>query len=74
MSSTYLIAKGNSYISSRQSAASKLIDKVFKVQLGRGFYGECLVITYLSFSIHVCYYIFPLCGMNRVPIFHSLFV
>ncbi|XP_021625814.1 uncharacterized protein LOC110624796 isoform X2 [Manihot esculenta] len=42
MSSAYLIAKGNSYISSRQSAASKLIDKVFKVRLGRGFYGECL--------------------------------
>ncbi|EEF44089.1 uncharacterized protein LOC8279198 isoform X2 [Ricinus communis] len=42
ISSTSLIAKGNSYISSRQSAASKLLEKVFKVRLGRGLYGECL--------------------------------
>lgn len=38
-----LIAKGNSYISTRQKAAEKLLEKVFKVRLGRGFYGECLV-------------------------------
>lgn len=38
-----LIAKGNSYISTRQKAAEKLLNKVFKVRLGRGFYGECLV-------------------------------
>ncbi|TKY59423.1 hypothetical protein E2542_SST16512 [Spatholobus suberectus] len=37
-----LISKGNSYLSARQNAASKLLKKVFKVRLGRGFYGECL--------------------------------
>ncbi|GFY90107.1 hypothetical protein Acr_07g0003040 [Actinidia rufa] len=37
-----LIEKGNSYMSTRQNAAKKLLDKVFKVRLGRGFYGECL--------------------------------
>ncbi|CAH9084602.1 unnamed protein product [Cuscuta epithymum] len=37
-----LIGKGNSYISSRQSAANKLLDKVFEIQLGRGLYGSCL--------------------------------
>ncbi|CAK7330375.1 unnamed protein product [Dovyalis caffra] len=42
ISSVNLIEKGNSYISSRWAAASKLLDKVFKVQLGQGFYGECL--------------------------------
>ena len=39
-----LISKGNAYISSRQNAANKFLNKVFKVRLGRGFYGECLVI------------------------------
>lgn len=38
-----LIAKGNSSISARRNAASKLLEKVFRVRLGRGFYGECLV-------------------------------
>ncbi|XP_031383460.1 uncharacterized protein LOC116197449 isoform X1 [Punica granatum] len=37
-----LIAKGSSYISSRKNAAAKFLDKVFKVRLGRGLYGECL--------------------------------
>ncbi|KAJ7946804.1 Heat shock protein [Quillaja saponaria] len=37
-----LVARGNSCLSSRQNAATKLLDKVFKVRLGRGFYGECL--------------------------------
>ncbi|KAK7400400.1 hypothetical protein VNO78_11606 [Psophocarpus tetragonolobus] len=37
-----LMAKGNSYLSTRQDAASKLLEKVFRVRLGRGFYGECL--------------------------------
>ncbi|KAK0590906.1 hypothetical protein LWI29_033049 [Acer saccharum] len=44
MSSIDLISKGNSYVSVRQSAASKLLDKVFKIRLGRGFYGECLAV------------------------------
>ncbi|KAL5787872.1 hypothetical protein ACOSP7_004821 [Xanthoceras sorbifolium] len=44
MSSIDLISKGNSYISAHQSAARKLLDKVFKVRLGRGFYGECLAV------------------------------
>ncbi|KAJ0077846.1 hypothetical protein Patl1_37062 [Pistacia atlantica] len=43
ISATGLISKGNSYISARQSAANKLLDKVFGVWLGRGFYGECLL-------------------------------
>ncbi|KAI7991499.1 hypothetical protein LOK49_LG12G00381 [Camellia lanceoleosa] len=42
ISSADLIGKGISYISTRQDAAKKLWDKVFKVRLGRGFYGECL--------------------------------
>lgn len=37
-----LIAKGNSSLSARRNAASKLLEKVFRVRLGRGFYGECL--------------------------------
>ncbi|XP_065870082.1 uncharacterized protein [Euphorbia lathyris] len=42
INSTDLIAKGNSIISFHGSSARKLLDKVFKVRLGRGFYGECL--------------------------------
>ncbi|XP_059647948.1 uncharacterized protein LOC132294195 [Cornus florida] len=42
ISSVDLITKGKSYISARHNAACKLLDKVFKVKLGRGFYGECL--------------------------------
>ncbi|THG04014.1 hypothetical protein TEA_019642 [Camellia sinensis var. sinensis] len=42
ISSAVLIGKGISYISTRQDAAKKLLDKVFKVRLGKGFYGECL--------------------------------
>ncbi|XP_022763619.1 uncharacterized protein LOC111309060 isoform X2 [Durio zibethinus] len=42
ISSADLVAKGNLYISSRQIAANKFLDKAFKVHLGRGFYGECL--------------------------------
>jgi hypothetical protein len=38
-----LIARGKSSISARRNAASKLLEKVFRVRLGRGFYGECLV-------------------------------
>ncbi|XP_010547645.1 PREDICTED: uncharacterized protein LOC104819324 [Tarenaya hassleriana] len=44
ISPTDLITCGNSYLSSRQLAASRLLElnKIFKVRLGRGFYGECL--------------------------------
>ncbi|KOM31208.1 hypothetical protein LR48_Vigan01g076300 [Vigna angularis] len=42
LSAEDLIAKGYSYCSARQNAASKLLEKVFRVRLGRGFYGECL--------------------------------
>ncbi len=53
LSSVDLISKGNAYISSRQNAANKLLDKVFKVRLGRGFYGECLVIiTHCILDFH----------------------
>jgi len=44
LSAEGLIAKGNSCVSARQNAANKLLEKVFRVRLGRGFYGECLVI------------------------------
>ncbi|KAK9949900.1 hypothetical protein M0R45_005410 [Rubus argutus] len=37
-----VIAKGKSYISTRQKAANKVLDKALKIRLGRGFYGECL--------------------------------
>ncbi|KAF7143531.1 hypothetical protein RHSIM_Rhsim05G0098200 [Rhododendron simsii] len=37
-----LIGKGNSRMSIHQDAARNLLDKVFIVRLGRGFYGECL--------------------------------
>ncbi|KAI3445814.1 hypothetical protein Pfo_002479 [Paulownia fortunei] len=37
-----LITKGNAYLSRRQTDANKLLHKVFRVQLGRGLYGECL--------------------------------
>ncbi|XP_009790408.1 uncharacterized protein LOC107780419 isoform X1 [Nicotiana tabacum] len=37
-----LIANGNSHISKRLAAAQKLLDKFFKIRLGRGLYGECL--------------------------------
>lgn len=43
MCSEDLIIKGNTYLSNRQTEASKLLNKVFRVKLGRGFYGECLV-------------------------------
>ncbi|KAG5023218.1 hypothetical protein JHK82_019120 [Glycine max] len=42
LSAEGLIAKGNSCVSARQNAANKLLEKVFRVRLGRGFYGECL--------------------------------
>ncbi|KAF5181907.1 heat shock protein [Thalictrum thalictroides] len=37
-----LVTRGNIYFSSRQNAANKLLDRAFKVCLGRGLYGECL--------------------------------
>ncbi|XP_027160763.1 uncharacterized protein LOC113761818 [Coffea eugenioides] len=42
MSAMDIIAGGISSVSTRQIAANKLLDKVFKVRLGRGLYGECL--------------------------------
>ncbi|KAK9097025.1 hypothetical protein Sjap_022522 [Stephania japonica] len=47
-----IIAKGDSYISSRQEAANEVLDKVkvFKVRLGRGLYGECLGLRIDGFS------------------------
>lgn len=38
-----MIAKGYSYTCARQDEANKLLDKAFKIRLGRGSYGECLV-------------------------------
>ncbi|KAL4588586.1 hypothetical protein LXL04_001478 [Taraxacum kok-saghyz] len=37
-----LVANGSATISSQESLASKYLEKVFKVRLGRGLYGECL--------------------------------
>ncbi|KAB1206717.1 hypothetical protein CJ030_MR7G013536 [Morella rubra] len=42
LNSGNLITEGDSYISSLQAAANKSLDNVFRVRLGRGFYGECL--------------------------------
>lgn len=42
ISAVDLIAKGNAYTTARQNSASKFLEKVFKVRLGRGLYGECL--------------------------------
>lgn len=55
ISAVDLISKGNSYISSCQHAASNLLklNKVFKVRLGRGFYGECLVNIITIFQLIV---------------------
>ncbi|XP_026658079.2 uncharacterized protein LOC103701218 isoform X3 [Phoenix dactylifera] len=39
-----MIAKGYSYTCARQDDANKLLDKAFKIWLGRGLYGECLAI------------------------------
>ncbi|XP_020583158.1 uncharacterized protein LOC110026530 isoform X2 [Phalaenopsis equestris] len=39
-----LIAKGNSYITTRLDAANNLLARPFKIRLGRGLYGECLAI------------------------------
>ncbi|PKA47001.1 hypothetical protein AXF42_Ash011675 [Apostasia shenzhenica] len=39
-----LIARGNFCIASRQGAANKLLLNPFKIQLGRGLYGECLAV------------------------------
>ncbi|KAG6466047.1 uncharacterized protein LOC122037411 [Zingiber officinale] len=44
LNSADLIAKGNLYTRSREDAASKLLEKALKIQLGRGFYGECLAV------------------------------
>ncbi|KAL1534424.1 hypothetical protein AAHA92_30600 [Salvia divinorum] len=52
-----LIIKGNTYLSNRQTEASKLLNKVFRVKLGRGFYGECLGIRAdgnSDFSDEIC--------------------
>ncbi|KAF9611874.1 hypothetical protein IFM89_036657 [Coptis chinensis] len=37
-----LITRGNTYIHSCQDAVNKLLDRAFKLRLGKGFYGECL--------------------------------
>ncbi|XP_020530554.1 uncharacterized protein LOC105421604 [Amborella trichopoda] len=49
MSHTEFIAKGRSYIEHRQDAANKLLDGAFKIRLGKGFYGECLVMILLLY-------------------------
>ena len=47
-----LISKGNSQIRTRQEEAIKFLDRVFRVRLGRGFYGDCLVsFFFLSFKL-----------------------
>ncbi|KAK9079420.1 hypothetical protein SSX86_001091 [Deinandra increscens subsp. villosa] len=42
ISVTNLVAIGSAYMASRHSAATKYLEKVYKVRLGRGLYGECL--------------------------------
>lgn len=67
-----LIAKGNSYISSRQNAAKRLLDNVFKVRLGRGFYGECLVMISV-YVLHACIYLMPALDFHPIIPFLLLF-
>ena len=38
-----MIAEGKYSLSTRQTAANNLLDKVFIVQLGRGIFRKCLV-------------------------------
>lgn len=38
-----LVAHGKAYFASQKCSADKLLEKVLKVKLGRGLYGECLV-------------------------------
>lgn len=54
ISSADLIANGDSYYSSRLIDAKKLLklNKVFKIRLGRGFYGECLVNRVFFWLLH----------------------
>lgn len=47
MNSLELIAKGSDFIASRENVAKKFLDKSFKIRLGRGLYGECLVRMHL---------------------------
>ncbi|GAB2245401.1 hypothetical protein Droror1_Dr00000894 [Drosera rotundifolia] len=42
LSAEELIQQGNSCMSSRQDAAKSLLKNIFKLRLGRGFYGQCL--------------------------------
>ncbi|KAL9244777.1 hypothetical protein vseg_018505 [Gypsophila vaccaria] len=42
MSTEELIARGNATMSPQKDAAQKFLEKAFRLQLGRGFYGECL--------------------------------
>ncbi|XP_047337549.1 pentatricopeptide repeat-containing protein At4g33990 isoform X2 [Impatiens glandulifera] len=37
-----LVSKGDSHINNHHNAAKQLLNKVFKIRLGRGNYGECL--------------------------------
>nr|GEV43798.1 hypothetical protein [Tanacetum cinerariifolium] len=37
-----LVAHGSAYITKQESSASKLLERLLKVKLGRGLYGECL--------------------------------
>lgn len=43
MSAKELIMMGNSKLLTRKDAAKEFMEKVFKLRLGRGLYGECLV-------------------------------
>lgn len=38
-----LLSRGNSLVQNRLEAARKLIHNPFKIYLGQGLYGECLV-------------------------------
>ncbi|XP_076954789.1 uncharacterized protein LOC143629385 [Bidens hawaiensis] len=42
ISVTDLVAHGSRYVANQQSLATKFLEKVFMVKLGRGLYGECL--------------------------------
>ncbi|MFS8033556.1 hypothetical protein Hanom_Chr17g01570961 [Helianthus anomalus] len=51
ISVTNLVARGSAYLASQQSLATKLLEKAFKVRLGRGLYRECLVCYSIFFMM-----------------------
>lgn len=56
MSAKELIMMGNSKLLTRKDAAKEFMEKVFKLRLGRGLYGECLVSLDRSFTFNSVFF------------------